>query len=77
MEGEAGAASGAVPAPTITVRAYAAEWSRLRIEQGLSSAADEFARLRLHAFPLIGDLQMDEVRPASHPRPHPLASVGR
>ncbi len=51
------------PPRAITVRAYATEWSRLRLEQGLSTAADEFARLRIHALPVIGDLAMTDVRP--------------
>ncbi len=47
----------------VTVRAYATEWSRLRVEQGLATAADEFARLRIHALPILGDLHLTDVRP--------------
>jgi integrase len=45
------------------VREYAEAWTRQRIEDGLSSAADEGVRLDLHALPVIGSLRMDEVRP--------------
>jgi hypothetical protein len=34
-----------------------------RVSQGLFSAADDHARLRNHALPTIGDMNLDDVRP--------------
>jgi integrase len=47
----------------LTVRRYAERWTKERTENGLSSAPDDGTRLRLHALPTIGHLNMEEVRP--------------
>jgi len=47
----------------VTVARYAARWVEERKSQGISSAHDEGARLRLHALPAIGALPIEEVRP--------------
>lgn len=49
------------PEGVLTVRAYAEEWLRRRIE--ITTAKDEATRLRLHVFPLIGHMALAEVRP--------------
>jgi integrase len=48
---------------TVTVRRYANHWNNGRIAQGLSSAADEAARLELHALPVLGEIELAAVRP--------------
>jgi len=49
-------------APGTTVRAYTDAWIKDREGRGISSVMDDRARLE-HAFPHIGHLQLDEVRP--------------
>src|SRR5689334_16192467 len=60
---EAGAALNEATEGPITVTRYEKKWSRERIDQGLSSAADESTRMRLHALPTIGALKIEDVRP--------------
>ena len=47
----------------MTVRRYAEHWTAQRVAQGLFSAPDDHARLRLHALPAIGDMSLEDVRP--------------
>jgi Phage integrase central domain len=47
----------------VTVRRYAERWTKGRLAQGLSSAEDDFTRLRVHALPSIGHLNMQDIRP--------------
>ncbi len=47
----------------VTVRRYAERWSKIRLEQSLACAHDDFTRLRLHALPTIGHINMQDVRP--------------
>ncbi len=46
-----------------TVRAYAENWSKARMAEGLSNAFDDRTRIRKHALPIIGHLEMADVRP--------------
>jgi len=60
---KAGADPNAAFVGAITVRRYTERWSKGRTDQGLASAHDDFTRLRLHALPSIGHLDMQDVRP--------------
>ncbi len=60
---KAGGDPNAVFIGPITVRRYAEHWSKIRTDQGLASAHDDFTRLRLHALPTLGSLQLQDVRP--------------
>jgi len=60
---EAGEALGVAPGQPVTVRAYGEKWLKDRAALGLNSAPDDTSRLRLHAFPVIGALGLNEVRP--------------
>jgi integrase len=50
------------PGEAITVARYSQRWNADRRELGIRSWDDERARIR-HALPLIGDLNMEDVRP--------------
>src|SRR5260370_1259833 len=52
-----------VPAGELTVKAYGERWLEGRPAQGVASVDDESARLRLHAWPLIGHVPLKELRP--------------
>ena len=60
---EAGEAVGVAPGQPVTVRTYGEKWLKDRLRLGLSSAPDDTSRLRLHAFPVLGDQEMEDVRP--------------
>lgn len=45
----------------VTVRSFGERWLRTRTDN--SSYPDDVHRLRVYAFPLLGDLMLDEVRP--------------
>jgi integrase len=47
----------------LTVRKFAEKWSKEREARGISSARDERGRLRNHALPEIGSLELKDVRP--------------
>jgi integrase len=47
----------------INVRRYAEHWTKLRLQQGVASCADDHTRIRLHALPSIGHLLIGDVRP--------------
>ncbi len=51
------------PAAMPTVRQYTEQWVARREELGLTSVGDDEARLRLHVFPVIGDMPMGDVKP--------------
>ena len=59
----AGVALGVAPGQPVTVRAYGDKWLKDRATLGLNSAPDDTSRLRLHVFPVLGTLRLDEVRP--------------
>jgi integrase len=44
------------------VKAYGEKWLKARPGQGVSTAADEARRLRLHAWPVIGHVLLKEIR---------------
>jgi integrase len=46
-----------------TVRQYSERWSKVRMAQGLGVAFDDRARIRKHALPSIGHIEMTVVRP--------------
>lgn len=46
-----------------TLRSYAERWIRERRAQGIASADDEEARLRLHIHPVLGAVLLRELRP--------------
>lgn len=46
-----------------TVRSYGERWTRQREGMGIASANDEEARLRRHAYPLLGEILLRELRP--------------
>src|SRR5713101_4208502 len=52
-----------VPAGELTVKAYGERWLKGRPAQGVATADDEATRLRLHAWPLVGDVLLKDVRP--------------
>src|SRR6266851_3787517 len=52
-----------VPAGELTVRAYGERWLKSRAGQGIVSIKDDEGRLRLHAWPFIGDVLLKELRP--------------
>ncbi len=52
-----------VPAGQLTVKAYGERWLKGRAGQGIVSFKDEEGRLRLHAWPLVGDLLLRDLRP--------------
>jgi integrase len=60
---EAGETLGVAPGQPVTVRTYGEQWLRNRRALGLTSAPDDSSRLKLHAFPVLGDMALDEVRP--------------
>jgi hypothetical protein len=47
----------------ITVTRYASKWLADRRALGLASAGDDEARLKRHALPVIGEFNLEEVRP--------------
>src|SRR5262245_54164824 len=52
-----------VPAGELTVKAYGERWLQGRPAQGIGTAKDEAARLRLHAWPSVGHLLLKDLRP--------------
>jgi integrase len=52
-----------VPAGELTVKVYGERWLEGRPAQGIGTAADEAARLRLHAWPILGRVLLKELRP--------------
>src|SRR5262249_8835670 len=52
-----------VPAGELTVKAYGERWLKGRPALGIATAADEAARLRLHAWALVGDVLLKDLRP--------------
>ena len=52
-----------VPAGELTVKAYGERWLKARPGQGIVSAKDDQGRLRLHAWPLVGDILLKDLRP--------------
>ena len=51
-----------IPSGELTVKAYGEKWLKARPEQGVATAKDETTRLRLHAWPLIGDHLLKDIR---------------
>jgi integrase len=60
---EAGTALDEATEGPVTVARYEEKWTGERKVQGLTSAADESSRLRLHAMPTIGAMKIEDVRP--------------
>ncbi len=60
---KAGGDPDAVVIGPATVRYYAERWSKVRMAQGIGVAFDDRARIRKHALPMIGHLEMTAVRP--------------
>src|SRR5712664_1178804 len=52
-----------IPAGELTVKGYGERWLKGRPAQGIGTAADEAARLRLHAWPILGHVLLKELRP--------------
>ncbi len=52
-----------IPAGELTVKGYGERWLKGRPGQGIGTAADEAARLRLHAWSILGDVLLKELRP--------------
>src|SRR5215831_1176134 len=50
-----------VPAGELTVKAYGERWLKGRAGQGIVSSKDDEGRLRLHAWPFIGDLLLKDL----------------
>ncbi len=53
----------AVAPGALTVKAYGERWLQGRAGQGVVTHEDEARRLRLHAWPLLGDVLLKELRP--------------
>jgi hypothetical protein len=60
---KAGGDPDAVVIGPATVRYYSERWSKARMAHGLGVAFDDRARIRKHALPAIGHLEMAQVRP--------------
>jgi integrase len=47
----------------LTVRAFGERWLKARPAQGVSTAQDEARRLRLHVWPVVGNVLLKDLRP--------------
>src|SRR5258708_2117543 len=52
-----------IPAGELTVKGYGERWLKERPAQGIGTAADEAARLRHHAWPILGHVLLKQLRP--------------
>jgi integrase len=53
----------APPVGPVTVASYAEQWTKERAARGLGCARPDLSRLRDHAFPALGQMLLDEVKP--------------
>src|SRR6516162_9309122 len=52
-----------IPPNELTVKAYGERWLEGRPAWGIGTADDEAARLRLHAWPIVGHILLKDLRP--------------